>query len=403
MANEEHLAILKQGVEVWNLWRYQDPLLHPDLSHADLRETNLSYINFEDANLSNANLMSINLSSADLSNANLSFARLSYANLSRVNFVKADLREANISFANLQSCSLRQANLRYASLFDANLSSADFSRAILCNSDLSGANLSETVFYNADLSHADLRSANCWGANLNKANLSHANFEASQVLSTNFAGAVLTGACIADWQIGSSTKLDDVTCDYIFRILVGDKFTGRLPVNPNSTFAPGEFTQRFQLLASAQETIDITFTDGIDWQAFFTTFQELRSQYPDSGISIQGLERKAEGFIVRLEVNQDADKAAIETQTKQIYAAQLKALEAQYEKQLRLQGEQNAEEMRQNIEAERQEKATLMGIIETMAKNQGPKYDLRGSYFAGGFAGKVEGDQIGGSQTQEGA
>ena len=61
MANEEHLKILKQGVEQWNKWRLENAI-RPDLS---------------DANLSGADLRA----SADLSGANLSGANLSRADL----------------------------------------------------------------------------------------------------------------------------------------------------------------------------------------------------------------------------------------------------------------------------------------------------------------------------------
>ncbi len=36
MANKEHLAILKQGVDAWNNWRKQDPDVMPDLDGAPL-------------------------------------------------------------------------------------------------------------------------------------------------------------------------------------------------------------------------------------------------------------------------------------------------------------------------------------------------------------------------------
>lgn len=35
MANKEHLKILKQGVEVWNKWRKENPHIKPDLGRAD--------------------------------------------------------------------------------------------------------------------------------------------------------------------------------------------------------------------------------------------------------------------------------------------------------------------------------------------------------------------------------
>ena len=36
MANQEHLDILKQGVEVWNKWRKEYPKINPDLSFFNL-------------------------------------------------------------------------------------------------------------------------------------------------------------------------------------------------------------------------------------------------------------------------------------------------------------------------------------------------------------------------------
>jgi len=50
MANPEHLAKLKEGVEAWNQWReehrgiYAD-LINVDLSNVDLSGANLSRIN----------------------------------------------------------------------------------------------------------------------------------------------------------------------------------------------------------------------------------------------------------------------------------------------------------------------------------------------------------------------
>ena len=37
MANDEHVAILKQGVDDWNAWRRENPDIRPDLSGANLR------------------------------------------------------------------------------------------------------------------------------------------------------------------------------------------------------------------------------------------------------------------------------------------------------------------------------------------------------------------------------
>ncbi|HEV3039783.1 MAG TPA: hypothetical protein VHA33_18595 [Candidatus Angelobacter sp.] len=36
MANEQHLKVIKQGVQAWNTWRLLDPALRPNLIDADL-------------------------------------------------------------------------------------------------------------------------------------------------------------------------------------------------------------------------------------------------------------------------------------------------------------------------------------------------------------------------------
>ena len=42
MANEEHVALLKQGMDAWNAWRDKNPDILLDLSHADLNEAKLN-------------------------------------------------------------------------------------------------------------------------------------------------------------------------------------------------------------------------------------------------------------------------------------------------------------------------------------------------------------------------
>ena len=64
MVNEEHLKIFKQGVEVWNKWKKDNPKLKPDLSQADLRGVDLRV----------AKLRGVNLRGADVSRTNISEA-----------------------------------------------------------------------------------------------------------------------------------------------------------------------------------------------------------------------------------------------------------------------------------------------------------------------------------------
>src|SRR5260221_3753667 len=111
MTDQQHLAVLKQGVAAWNASRRQYPEIHPDLSGADLRH----------ANRMRAKLSHAYLSEASLDEANLSEADLTGANLREVLLLRADLRQA----------SFRQANLILAQLNGARLTGADFRGADL--------------------------------------------------------------------------------------------------------------------------------------------------------------------------------------------------------------------------------------------------------------------------------
>jgi len=47
MANQEHLAILKQGVSAWNRWRVDNPTIRADLEGAYLEGADLRGANLE--------------------------------------------------------------------------------------------------------------------------------------------------------------------------------------------------------------------------------------------------------------------------------------------------------------------------------------------------------------------
>jgi Pentapeptide repeats (8 copies) len=163
MANDEHVALLKQGVDAWNAWRQQNPDIEADLSEAFLIDADLAW--------------------ADLSRANLSYASLSGANLSKANLFMADLVRADLSRADLSRAHLNQTDLRDANLSGANLSEADLVMAYLSVAYLGGA----------DLSGANLGGAQLAGACLTSANLSGANLTGALLLNTDFTNADLTG------------------------------------------------------------------------------------------------------------------------------------------------------------------------------------------------------------------
>jgi hypothetical protein len=97
MANEKHLAILRQGVDVWNAWREENPDVAPDLTGADLSESHLTGVNLTRAILVEASLTRANLTGASLTRANLTGTNLTTANLTRANLARANLARANLT------------------------------------------------------------------------------------------------------------------------------------------------------------------------------------------------------------------------------------------------------------------------------------------------------------------
>jgi uncharacterized protein YjbI with pentapeptide repeats len=113
MANEEHLAKFKEGVEAWNQWREVNPHIKPDLSEADFADlpfslNDLTAINFQETNLSNIffvgfRLQRANLHKADLWEANFEGAQLQKADLSETELLGARFVETNLQGANLDN------------------------------------------------------------------------------------------------------------------------------------------------------------------------------------------------------------------------------------------------------------------------------------------------------------
>jgi Pentapeptide repeats (8 copies)/Ion channel len=118
MANEEHLAIISQGVKVWNAWREENRLNRPlrwtDLSGADLHGKDLAGVDFhhtdlDGSDLSGADLSGASLSGADLTGANLSGAKLvgsiiEYASVIDVRWDRTKMRGRYKGIRGLDSC-----------------------------------------------------------------------------------------------------------------------------------------------------------------------------------------------------------------------------------------------------------------------------------------------------------
>ena len=171
MANEEHLARLKQGVAAWNQWREANPDIQPILAGADLREADLTEALLFETDLHGANLSMANLHGADLSGADLSGARLFRANFARAFLSYANLTEAYLNGANLTEGHLYRANFTRASLSYADLTRADLTCADLTEANLSLAKLErvllvQTKFERANLTGCKIYGISAWNVNL---------------------------------------------------------------------------------------------------------------------------------------------------------------------------------------------------------------------------------------------
>jgi uncharacterized protein YjbI with pentapeptide repeats len=153
MADEEHLAILWQGIETWNTWREEHPEVCPDFTTARLIGNHLDGARLDGADLFGADLYGAHLARADLVGADLTNANLADADLTGSTLARAKLVSANLARADLAGADLTDARLGRASLNGAHLKAVNFEGAILGETsfgdvDLSGCEGLETCRHN---------------------------------------------------------------------------------------------------------------------------------------------------------------------------------------------------------------------------------------------------------------
>jgi len=265
MPENEHLVILKRGVDIWNSWRKEHPKIQPNLSgtilsRLDFRNANFSYTNFENSNLRKSNFSGADLSDAilrgsdltraifkgaSLNNADLSEAialgidftnaDLSGANLSGIHFdasnylgnpehieqlqkgtkswnewrdknpdIIPDLREINLSGMNLTGVNFSKANLRGANLSGGNLNHTNMKGANLVNADLVNSVIQGCDFRNVDLTNADLESSLISISRFYKASLVNANLSQSVIKWIDFQEANFLGTVFGETIVSNS-------------------------------------------------------------------------------------------------------------------------------------------------------------------------------------------------------
>jgi hypothetical protein len=200
MGKEKHIYVLKRGVEAWNEWQRENPVVRPELQGGD----------FHKLDLSGAILVEANLCGADLSSAKLKEVELSRADLTGANLCKADLRGANLKEAFLIDTNLSRANLSEANLKGANLTGADLTGAILKKASLPEATLLKSVLVKTDFSNAILCGANIRWVDFTGSKLTSANLIGAQLVGTILNAADLNNCRIygiSAWDL----RIDDKT------------------------------------------------------------------------------------------------------------------------------------------------------------------------------------------------
>ncbi len=213
MASDEHLGILRKGVEHWNGWyrEYCDRdhssrarlwFFQPELSDWDgnflrefdwhrfclhelrfpheMEEAHQRYeaglLSGEEVREGWIHLDGIELHGAQMQRIDLARCWVRSADLSNADLSVSKLRGADLSGSNLAGASLRGADLSDSNLICANLSGADLSGANLSNANASRAVLVGTILDHADLTHCTVYGVFAWDVKNGAGGASHGLF-----------------------------------------------------------------------------------------------------------------------------------------------------------------------------------------------------------------------------------
>jgi uncharacterized protein YjbI with pentapeptide repeats len=207
VANPEHLAKLKEGVQAWNEWRSKNPQTTPDLIRAEIADLNLGAIFTVRSSIQHA-------------------GRRSGTTLRGPTSVPVGINLTNVDFseATIQRVSLTLADLTGAKLHQATLDKSILHRAILHHADLTNADLSYADFGLADLTDADLSGSYLYGTVLNHAILSRTNFARAVAGETEFLGLDFSSSVGLDKMRHQAPSFIDISSLYRSNVKIHPAF-----------------------------------------------------------------------------------------------------------------------------------------------------------------------------------
>jgi uncharacterized protein YjbI with pentapeptide repeats len=255
-------------------------------------------------------------------------------------FIKTNLTDVDFTGATLKFCDFRSANLirvrfykvkrlEFARLGSTYLANSRI-RQLVVTCDGQGQNFDGLDLTGVNLQNAQLQDASFTGSNLNQSNLqgadlSRAVLKQTQLEGADLTGAVLTGACIEDWGITSTTKLENVQCEYVFMRVPTKENPNplRKPDNWQETFAEGEFADFIQPYF---DTLDLYHSQDVDPRAISIAFKKLSQNHPEANLEIVAMEKRGQSsFNLKVRTAPTADKSELSSEYFADYN-QLKAL-----------------------------------------------------------------------------
>jgi hypothetical protein len=136
------------------------------------------------------------------------------ADLSHQDLCEANLRGANLNYVDLRKANLYGADLREADLYGADLREANLCRADLRKANLYGADFRKANLYVADLRKADLYAADLSGADLTCADLRNAYLRDASLFDAHCRYANMYGADLRNANITYAIIGEDTKIDY---------------------------------------------------------------------------------------------------------------------------------------------------------------------------------------------
>ena len=249
-------------------------------------------------------------------------------------FISSNLKEADFSEANIKFCDFRESIVDNAYWFHARC--INYIRAgstylkdrnirdlvVTLNGvgkTFDRCNLSVINLKSACLEDCSLISADLSGTNLQYSNLSRAKLARAQLDNTDMTGAILTGACIEDWGITSTTKLDDLQCDFVYMRLytVENGNTLRKPDDNNKYFNKGEFAD---FIKPYFDTLDLYHRQNVDPRAISIALKDLADNHPDAQLQFVAIEWRGHGLNIRYTTAPSTDKSKLSREYFENYA-----------------------------------------------------------------------------------